>query len=415
MKAKFISFFFFLLSCIAYSQAPTFSWVSQSNAAEQGNVAVSDSKNDSFGNFIVTGSFYNTVTFGSTTFSATSGQHSYVTKLDDSGNFVWTKSISSTGRIFSYSVDTDPQGNIYVVGNFNGTATFGTTTLVSEDNQGSGSITTSFITKLNAQGDFQWAKKIEKLGSLRICVDSENHLLFLSRFSGNINVDNVSVVGYEDFLILKLNSNDGSAIFGKVITDTGDGSFFKPSLITDSANNIYLSCSFTNSAIIGDTTISGDSTANILIAKLNPMGDLIWAKGAGGNADDYGQGLSLDAENNLYASGNYFSNSINFDGNNIQNSGGLEVYLVKLSNSGDFLWAKSYGSTGDDIFQHSVTDIYGNTFLSYGPSYTAYASNSIKIDKNGAPVWNKEIANAGINTLSLDSSQSLFCAGTLKM
>jgi len=414
MKTKFLLFYFFLFASIVYSQTPTFSWVNQTNAAAEGNVTVSDSENDIFGNLIVTGSFFNTATFGSASYSATSGPHSYIAKLDHVGNFIWTKSISSSGRIFSYSVTTDAQGSIYLVGNFNGTATFGTTALISGDNHGSGSVTTSFICKLNAQGDFLWARKIEKSGSLRVGVDAEGNLLFFTRFSGYLTVDQVAVTGNNDFLILKLNSNDGSAIFGKVITDTGDGSFFRPSLTTDSSNNIYLACSFTNSAIIGETTITGNSTASILIAKLDNNGNLVWAKAVGGNADDYGQEIMLDSEKNVYISGNYFSNSLDFEGHTIYNNGGLESYLTKMDNAGNFLWAKSYGSNSDDLFYHSVVDADGNTFLTYGSSVSAYTANLSKIANNGATVWNKVIPNAGVKSLSLDSSQNLYCAGIFK-
>src|SRR5690606_26678071 len=81
----------------------------------------------------------------------------FISKLDANGNFVWAKRIGGTGSDFGYAISIDNNGNIYTTGAFMGTADF---------DPGTGSYTMSssgffdaFILKLDANGNFVWAKQ----------------------------------------------------------------------------------------------------------------------------------------------------------------------------------------------------------------------------------------------------------------
>jgi hypothetical protein len=53
----------------------------------------------------------------------------FVGKFDSNGNLIWARSGGGTGTDVGNGIAVDESGNLYVTGSFNGTATFGTTTL----------------------------------------------------------------------------------------------------------------------------------------------------------------------------------------------------------------------------------------------------------------------------------------------
>lgn len=79
---------------------------------------------DSADNLVVTGYFTNPMTFGSYSVTSTGGVDIYVAKLNTSGTWLWAKNAGSTSEDHGLSVVTDPSNNIYVSGKFYGTATF---------------------------------------------------------------------------------------------------------------------------------------------------------------------------------------------------------------------------------------------------------------------------------------------------
>jgi Beta-propeller repeat len=154
---------FFSLS-IFDVEAQNFSWAKSigGTGGDTGNsIAV-----DALGNVYTTGIFINTVDFdpGAGVFNLTSvgGSNIFVSKLDASGNFVWAKSTGS-GNGISNSIAVDASGSVYTTGSFNGTVDFdpgvGVFNLTS-----AGSDADIFVSKLDASGNFVWAKSVGAAG-----------------------------------------------------------------------------------------------------------------------------------------------------------------------------------------------------------------------------------------------------------
>ncbi len=72
-------------------------------------------------------------------------------------NFEWAKQMRGTGYDEAYSVALDPLGNVYTTGNFQGTVDFDPGAGTFFMTAGSVDI---FISKLDVQGNFVWAKKL---------------------------------------------------------------------------------------------------------------------------------------------------------------------------------------------------------------------------------------------------------------
>src|SRR5690606_30114672 len=105
---------------------------------------------DSQGNVYLAGDFNGSITFGSTVLTS-SNSDGFLAKFDSDGNCQWAVKFGGTGGDFCYGVAVDQLNNVFITGDFNGTASFGTTNLVSSG------FTDLFVAKLDSQGNWQWA------------------------------------------------------------------------------------------------------------------------------------------------------------------------------------------------------------------------------------------------------------------
>ena len=108
---------------------------------------------DDNGNSYVTGDFRSSATFGTTILNTSGYNDIFVAKLDINGNWLWAKKAGGTSYDYGCCIAVDDNGNSYVTGVFEGSATFGTTTLTSSGNED------IFVAKMDSNGNWLWAKK----------------------------------------------------------------------------------------------------------------------------------------------------------------------------------------------------------------------------------------------------------------
>lgn len=87
---------------------------------------------DASSNIYVTGYFAGTAKFGTKTITATANKALFIAKYNSIGGIIWVQKIDrasgSTGSINNIIIS--PDGNVYAVGSYSGTTTFGKTTLI---------------------------------------------------------------------------------------------------------------------------------------------------------------------------------------------------------------------------------------------------------------------------------------------
>lgn len=166
-------------------------WVNHMGAetADQGNSLTVDLD----GNVYVTGEFSDTVDFdpGAGTKNLTSADLSdiFIQKLDTNGNLLWVKQIGGTHYDNGNAIKTDASGNIYILGNFNGTVDFdpgeGVTNLKGQNFD-------MFLLKLKSDGSFSWAKN--SFGSFTsdssangIAIDNNDNIYTIGAFTGEVD------------------------------------------------------------------------------------------------------------------------------------------------------------------------------------------------------------------------------------
>lgn len=338
---------------------------------------------DSAGNLYSVGNFTGTVDVnpgsGDSSLLSAGGQDIYIFKLDPLGNFIWGRKIGSGQTETYYSAVSDNKGNIYIAGRFQFTVDFdpGPDTF----NITSGGFYDMFVVKLNTSGNFEWAKS----------------------FSGISGSEEVRSIAVDDSGNV---CTTGNFVFD-VDFDPGPGTFF----LTASAGN-----------------------PDVFVSKLNKNGDFVWAKKMGGTSSEFGQSIRLDHLGNVYSSGTFLG-TIDFDpgaGNYFLTGGGsvYHVYISKLDNNGNFLWAKKIGGTSNDLaFIGSLyVDNFSNVYLAGGvnggpavdfdpgPGIFNLSGKTyiLKLNQSGNFVWaNTKTSNStlGAYGLIVDAYQNVYNSG----
>jgi len=206
----------------------------------------------------------------------------------------------------------------------------------------------------------------------------------------------------------------------------------------DVSGNILVTGFFTSATDFdpgsGTFTLTPISGVDIFIAKFNSNGDLIWAKRIGGNdpQDEEVKALELDNSGNVYLTGQFYG-TVDFDPNatvfNLTSAGSADVFIVKLTSNGDFVWAGRVGGIQHDQGYDIVVDNSGNVFTTGdfsatvdfdpGPgtvSITPIQSDVfvLKLDANGNYQWARNFGSVEgeeSHTLGIDGSGNLIITG----
>lgn len=400
---------------------------------------------DSSGNVYTTGYFRGTIDFdpgpGTTNLTSAGSQDIFISKLDAAGNLIWAKSMGGISADWSNSIAVDVYGNIYITGYFQGTADFDPGTGTS--NLTSAGVYDIFILKLDASVNFLWAKSMGNSGwdrAYSITVDVYGNVYTIGHFEATVDFDpgvgtsNFTSEGHWDIFISKLDSA-GNFVWAKSMG--GPDWDLGISIAIDGSGGVY-SIGYYMATVDFDP---GPGTSNLIcagsndifISKLDAAGNFLWAKSIGGTGSDWGFSIVMDSSDNVYTTG-HFQGIVDFDPGaatvNLSSAGFADIFICKLNDSGNFVWAKNMGGGGDDMGFSLAVDGSGNTYTTGyfqgtidfdpGPGITNLSSVGIadifitKFDATGNFIWVKNIGTANSDfglSIALDGSGYIYSTG----
>lgn len=419
------------LSSISYSQ--NFLWATQTGNAgwDEGTSIKTDHDN----NVYTAGFFTGTVDFdpGAGTFNLTSTgeRDAFISKLNPDGQLLWVKQFGDSAFIDEKcALALDTPGNVYITGSFLGTVDFdpgsGSTLLTSQ-----GSDRDVFIQKLDANGNFVWAKQIGGFFNSSfptpahcnaIAVDQTGHLYLTGYFDGTIDFDphpvNVfnmtSQYNASDIFVCKL-TTDGNFTWAKQFTGTQMNGGVGYGIAVDNNGNIYStgtigsSVDFDPGSATYYLTPSVSMQTEMFVSKLNASGDFVWAMAMGPGE---GSAIVFDHDHAIYSSG--------------WTPSGYPAMLNKLDSEGNLLWAKQLGgSNGKAIAVDNHGNVY-TTGVCFGTNdfdpgqgvFTLTGSNSdayiSKLDSLGNFVWAGLLTGTSqvwSNDIATDLNDNIYTTG----
>jgi len=291
-------------------------------------------------------------------------------------SYQWSAGMGANLSDFGQSLVVDNNGDVITAGQFKGLVDFDPG--IGVNNITSAGYDDCFIQKLDSDRNLIWALSIgdsaAAISQKSITVDSQNNIYMLGWFNGTVDFDPdpntsyllTSTLNTANIFILKLDPN-GQMLWAHHLGISTSAAY---DVITDSQDNVCITGFFQGTIDIdpgvGISNLSANGNGDIFILKLNTNGQFIWAHHFGGSSFDYGLALEIDDQDNLYTTG-YFQGVADFDPGinsaNLTAVGGLDMYLLKLTSNGSYVWAYGFGSTGDDYGNSMVTDLFGNIYI----------------------------------------------------
>lgn len=272
-----------------------FLWAKSAAApsSKRGNDLTIDQDN----NVLITGYFHDTVdfSFGAAPLDLISNGSAdvFIQKIDPSGHVIWAKSFGGTYLDYTFSITTDTLGNVYTTGYFNDTVDFdpglGTAIDAGKDD--------IFIQKLDSAGNFLWVKTMKR----------------------------ASIGG---------------------VTNIGK------SIVIDQGGNIYSTGFFSDTVDFdpgaGITNIPTQIQGKLYVQKLDPSGNLAWVKTLEDvpNSGERAEAIAVNELGDVYVTGHFYGTS-DFDPgfgiHELTSNGSVNIFVLKLDASGNFLWTNSFG------------------------------------------------------------------------
>ena len=140
-------------------------------------------------------------------------------------------------------------------------------------------------------------------------------------------------------------------------------------IAVDALGNVYVT-GWTRST--GWTSGGFDTTHNgiddVFVAKLSSSGEHLWSTYLGGSSDDRGYGIAVDCSGNVYVTGVTDSDGWTSGGFDTTHNGLTDAFVAKLSGSGEHLWSTYLGGSYWDLGSDIAVDRSGNVYVS-GMSY----------------------------------------------
>ena len=367
-----------ILLCTTGAKAQSWQWGISNTSSFTGVVEAAPTTVDPNGYSFAGGTILlaDSITIGTHTVYDTDGHEEIIiVRADPSGNVSWV--VNSTNDFSALiAMITDPNGNLYVLGQYyDSSFEMGTATLLNDTVD----YPMQFLLKISPAGNVVWARNIASGATSR---------------QGGLGLD--------------------------------------------ASNNVYIAGSFGSPvAVIGTSTLyntspGGDST-DIYLAKYDYMGTPLWARSFGGHGNDHPIGLSVTKDGTIFLAGQFTSQTMNIGADVLTDSMYYATgtspfqypFLAKFDNTGSAEWARDINrhirvldiKAGADKSNYISGTIDSNTTfgidtLTLTGTLTAVVA---KYDSSGNPAWAGTASGIAYTVgyaLGIDTCNNIWMAGS---
>lgn len=395
---------------------------------------------DSSGNVYVTGDFGGTATvfnasgstFGTLSVPISGTSSALLVKYNTSGVVQWATRIPSASTTVGRDVSVDTNGNIYLGGQFTGSALsiYGQTLSLFSNIANAGN-TDAFAVKYNTNGAPQWVARIASTGAdvaFATAFDSSGNLYVGGQGGGTITISNADGSTFDtrasaaSFLV-KYNA---SGVVQWAVRMTGAGSSSVRAIAVDSNGNVFATGGNSHATMTiwdadNTTTRTLNSTSgDAFLIKYNSAGVSQWAARITGSAGELAHDVAVDSNGDAYICGAYSSapaTAQDLSGNSfattLTRAGADDAFLVKYSSAGLVLWVARVSSTNTDIAYGLGVDSSNNVYISGqylatisiissdGSTFTTLATTGlndaflVKYNSSGIAQWAARVGGTG--------------------
>ncbi len=328
-------------------------------------------------------------------------------------------------NVVANGITTDASGNTYTTGSFLGAADFdpgpGTTTLTPTGYD-------AFIAKYDPNGNLIWTKNIpgSAVGAKFIKLDPSGNILIGGIFQGEVDFDpgvgtvtRTNASSEENTFVAKYDAN-GNYIWVNVVVGDQFARSTSEGMDIDAAGNVYLT-----GYIVGPVDFGAGFSFNsvggeeVFIVKYSTGGNIVWARSMGGDQLDRGAAIAVDGDGDLYITGYFSSELMDFDPNPDNTApligSGVEhnMFVAKYTANGNYVWVKQMGEANKCMGDKIALDAAGHLYVTgrFAVSVDMDPAASIatitskgeedvflaKYDTSGRYIWAQGIGGSGFD------------------
>jgi len=274
-------------------------------------------------------------------------ENAYFAKMNASGGVQWVNMISASVVSRIYDMKTDASGNIYVLGNVRGSATFDTISVAETYEM--------FLAKYNTNGQIEWLR----LTSTPPTTDfpPQGRALSIGN-EGKVYLSGL-ITEVNNFQGIEIDAGSETGYFIARYTEDGTPEWVRNygiaypyplheyiGLDLDANSNIYLSSSTVGVAVFDTIQVNATEGEAFFLAKFNDEGDIAWI-----DVIYYkfvrASRLVVDRQlNHIYVTGFFNQDEVQFGDImlNLAVNPGTSMYLAKYDANKQVLWAQAnYG------------------------------------------------------------------------
>lgn len=357
-----LTFFYFP---VLFSQSPSMEWQKSLGGTNHDYARAIAFTSD--GGCIIAGESYSTN--GDVTGNHGEGDY-WVVKLDIEGEIEWQKCLGGSDWDRAKSIVCASDGG-YIVAGTTRSADGDVSILHGQDDV--------WLVKLDEAGNIIWEKTYgnEDSETANCIARTSDNGYVIAGTGGPCNNNQ----GY----IIKINAN-GEIEWEKEVGGNGTEALYS---IKQDPDKNYVFAGYSQSYSIG-----GYYSYDFYVGLLDSLGNLKWHNRYGGNMPEKAYSVEISHQGGYIIAGQASSNNGNVTGNN----GGADYWIIDLDKEGNLLWQKCYGGTSVE-WAHSIKSINNNEYIVAGKAFSNDGNVSgnhgkadfwiLKINQSGNIIWKK--------------------------
>jgi hypothetical protein len=345
------------------SHAQVYQWAK--SIKSEGFDQAYDLVSDPQGNVYVTGQIEFLADFGSGILIESVGVHDiFIAKYNSSGKLVWAKGAGGKGGDKAHSIALDGLGNLFIGGEFEDTCYFDHIVKMT----GVAEVNNMFVAKYDTSGNVQWVRNVSVDGPLQtrgysVSCDAQGNVYTCGGTKGDTY--------YEGVFLFSTAGDYDATLFkfsasGDMIWARRMGGLESDKaygVVNDNNGFLYVTGYFVGQAYFAPgVSLTGRGRTDIFLAKFDTAGTLQWVEQAGDTGFDRGWDITQNINGEIVITGEFQANAA-FDLNTISSRGNHDMFLASYNSAGDNLWALSGGGPEDDIGRGLTHDASGNLFV----------------------------------------------------
>ena len=290
------------------------------------------------GTAVIGGHFEGRLTLGSTELTSAGDRDVLVAKADKDGGWLWATQARSAENARAIAVAATADGGALVVGDFFGTATFGTAMLTSAGS------TDAFIARVSADGSWLWAKQAggpdgDSASEVTVLPDGGAIVVGSFRATAEFGDDQLTAVADPDAFVARIDA-DGRWLW---VSSGGGPARTWPTAVDQVDGGFVVAGYAIGSPSFGGIVLPSVGGADIFVAKVSTDGEWLWANGAGGTGFDHAWSVAARPDGGAFITGS-FRETMTVGGSTLHATGYADLFVASIDPAGAWAWAIRAGN-----------------------------------------------------------------------